>query len=129
MRKGFFALFLLTVSLVLCSNAGFCQTTNYYYNFNTPPKTTSVIYNKQNTPYYTVRYNQPNYYSNYRRNNYPQYAYIYNQNFPPRQPKYNKKLAKKYYNNNYYSQYGRNYTRIGNNYKHQPSLLERIFNL
>lgn len=128
MRKGFFALFLLTVSFILCSNAGFCYTANYY-GFNPPHRSTSIIYNKQNTPYYTVRYNQPYFFSNQRRNNYPQYANIYNKKIQTYPPKYNRKLAKKYHNNKYYSQYGRNYTRIGNNSRYQPSLLERIFNL
>ena len=136
MKKGILAIGILTITLILTSNAGFCKTVNNYYTVQ-PPKIQHnhpVVIHKQQPA--NVKYNQPfinqrqqvPYYSAYSYQN-PQIYPVYRNNPPKYNYKTNKKLAKKHSKYKYSNNYNYNNVRVGNNYNYQPSLWERIFNL
>ena len=121
MKKGFISFAVLTIALIVCSNAGECKTVNNYYTVQPPQiaQNNSILYGKQNVPFYTVNHNN-NFVSN-------------NKHKKPPKHKKNNKIAQNNYGYNY-NPYGYNYNPYGYNYNYNSnlnntSIWQRIFNL
>ncbi len=122
MKKGFISFAVLLIALVVCSNAGECKTVNNYYTLQPPQiaQNNSILYGKQNIPFYTVNHNNKN--------------FIVSNNYHKKPPKYkkNNKITYNPYSYNY-NPYGYNYNYNNgyyyNPYQNKTSILQRIFNL
>lgn len=127
MKKNVISLAILTVSLIFFSSPAFCQT-NHNQHLKHPPKVVKqkvIVSPKYSNPQYlSVKNTNKNKYKKayYHKYNYGQQKRLANKNNVYRYPtSYNRHI------NPYTYQY--NTSRISNNYRYQPTLLERIFNL